>query len=78
MSRFRFELNSKGVNELLHSSEMVDVLQSYASDIQSRVNGTYQTDTKQMGTRAVASVFTEDPEEIADNYDNNTLWRAVR
>lgn len=78
MSKVRFELNKKGVGELLKSQEMKDVLSSYASDIQSRVGGSYQTDTMQMGTRAIASVFTEEPDEIQDNFDNNTLWRATR
>lgn len=78
MSKVRFELNKKGVGELLKSQEMKDVLSSYASDIQGRVGGSYQTDTMQMGTRAIASVFTEEPDEIQDNFDNNTLWRATR
>ncbi len=78
MSKVRFELNRRGVGELLKSQEMKDVLSSYAADIQGRVGGSYQTDVKQMRTRAIASVFTKEPGEIQDNFDNNTLWRATR
>lgn len=76
--KFVFKLNSSGVKELLKSNEMEEVLTSYAADIQSRVGSEYQTDSKKMASRMVASVYTEDRNAINDNFDNNTLWRATR
>lgn len=75
---FKFKLNEAGVRELLKSSEMAEVVGSYASDVAGRAGAGYETDTKTMGTRVIASVFTTDPECVRDNYENNTLWKAVR
>lgn len=76
--KFKFKLNAAGVKELLKSQEMEEIVGSYASDVAGRAGAGYETDTKTMGTRVIASVFTTDPECVRDNYENNTLWKAVR
>lgn len=78
MSNLKFELNSEGVKELLRSDEMEEVLTSYAEEIKARVGEEYSTDCVNLSSRKVASVYTEDKQAINENFDNNTLWRAMR
>lgn len=69
----KFELNYKGVGELLHSKEMEDVLMSYADKIASNAGAHYEA--KQYKTRVI--VVPADEKGVNDNYENNTLLKAV-
>lgn len=75
-ANIRFELNPAGVRELLKSQEMQDVLVSYAGKVASRAGSGY--DVYVGRNRANVSVHTGTPEAAQDNYDNNTLEKAVR
>lgn len=75
-SSIRFELNSAGVKELLKSDAMVGILKSYASSIANRAGDGY--DVHIGPNRANVSVETTTDEAMQDNYDNNTLLKAVR
>lgn len=77
MSDFRFELNKAGVAELLKSNEMANVLAERAEAIRAKCGSGYETDTYQAGTRVIASVYAADDEAIQDNYDNETIMRAL-
>ena len=70
----KFELNYRGVGNLLHSGEMSNVLMSYASQIADKAGGGYKA--KQMKTRVI--VVPETPEAESDNYQNNTLLKSRR
>lgn len=74
----RIELNSAGVRELLKSSEMQNIVKSKADEIQSRCGTGYVTDTYNAGTRVIASVATSDYESMQDQYENNTLLKALK
>ena len=78
MSKFKFELNSKGVQDLLKSEEMRAHLTKMASGIQSRCGEGYATDTKQGKKRAYVNIYPETKEAKKDNKKNNTLLKAVR
>ena len=75
MSKFKFELNRDGVRQLLHSSEMVEVLETYAGRIADNAGEGYEI--KQMPTRAIA-VETSSRAAQKDNLEHNTLLKAVR
>lgn len=64
------ELNRAGVGELLKSSELEQGLgqlaQSYASD-------GWETDTRQMGTRVIASIYTTDYNVAGEELDTHAL-----
>ncbi len=78
MSKFRFQLNSKGVRELLQSQNMLNICEQYARDIQSRAGEGYEVTTHSPGkTRVNASVHAATYEARKDNYDNNTLLKAM-
>lgn len=74
MSKFRFELNRKGVRDLLHSPEMVRVLEGYGRTIADSAGEGYEV--KQMPTRAIA-VETGTDKAAQDNLEHNTLLKAV-
>jgi len=71
--KMKFKLNYKGVGELLKSSEMQSVLASYANEIAATAGDGY--DVYVGKTRANVSVVTE--EAAQDNYENNTLLKAM-
>lgn len=70
-------LNKMGVSEFLHSKGLEDILKERAAEIQGRAGSEYQTDTYNAGTRVIASVFTDSAEAVEDNYNNNTLLKAL-
>ncbi|MBQ9075084.1 MAG: hypothetical protein IJY32_03875 [Mogibacterium sp.] len=75
MSKLRFELNRKGVRELLHSPEMVSVLEGYGRTIADNAGEGFEV--KHMPTRAIA-VETGTDAAARDNLEHNTLLKAVR
>lgn len=78
MSNFRFELNYGGVRNLLKSDSMKDMLTEKAEEIQSRCGEGYGSHVMYRQTRLVGAVFTDTPEALKDNFENNTLLKAVR
>lgn len=78
MSKFKFKLNTKGVQELLQSEEMQTHLTKLASGIQSRCGDGYASDVKQGKKRAYVNIYPETKKAKKDNNKNNTLLKAVR
>ena len=70
---FRFELNEKGVGELLHSDAMAESLMVHAKKVANTAGAGYEA--KQVSTRVIVVPVTKDAEQ--DNYDNNTLLKAM-
>lgn len=77
MSKVKFELDRGGVRELLRSQESLSVCQGYANEIRGRVGDGYEVTTYVGRNRANASVHAETYEARKDNYDNNTLLKAL-
>lgn len=75
--KFKFELNSAGVRELLNSNNMKSVLSKYASDVQSRAGSGYTTSVINVSDRAKAFVHTSTKSAQRDNLKNNTLLKAL-
>lgn len=73
----RFELNTSGVAKLLRSAELQNVLGAKAAEIAGRAGEGYAYDTKMMGTRVIASVYTDTREAALDCADNNTLLKVT-
>ena len=68
-----FKGNDAGIQEMLKSPEMQDVLLGYAQQIQFNAGEDYEV--KELGTRVVVVPSNEQGEN--DNYENNTLLKAV-
>jgi len=64
MSKTRVELNIAGFNALRKSPEMTAGLQELAEGIAQRAGSGYGTEVKNFPSRAVASVYTEDPDAM--------------
>lgn len=77
MSKIRVELNSAGVRELLKSPEMQSIVGELAGEIAQRAGDGYASDVKMMGTRVIASAYTETRAAMKDTLENNTLLRAM-
>lgn len=71
------ELNHEAVGELLKSSEMQELVKSYADEIAKRAGEGYTSDTYNAGSRVIASAYTETEEAMEDNLENNTLLKAM-
>lgn len=78
MSKMQFKLNSSGVSSLLKSAEMQNVLEKNASAIKNRCGDGYEHDVYVGKNRANAMVRAETTKAKKDNYNNNTLLKAVR
>lgn len=78
MDKYRIELNSEGVRELLQSGEMMAVCRSLADGIAGRAGTGYQVTTYTGKTRVNASVMAVTEEAMRDNLKNNTLLKAVK
>ena len=77
MPKEGFVLNRKGVNELLRSEEMRQVVEQYGRDVQNRAGEGYDTRTHMTEQRVIVNVFPATEEAAVDNYENNTLLKAV-
>jgi hypothetical protein len=71
-------LNTKAVGSFLKGQEMSALLAGVTGRIQQTLGAEYETDVKQMGTRVISSVYTEDKKALKDNLENNTLLKAVQ
>lgn len=78
MSKEKFQLNRKGVAELMKSKEMQGILTEYASGVKNRCGDGYTQDIYVGKNRANAKVSAETKEALSDNIKNNTILKAVR
>lgn len=77
MSKVRFKLKRAGVRELMKSEEMLGICTEYADGVQSRAGEGYEVTTRIGKNRANASVMAVTYKARKDNYDNNTLLKAL-
>lgn len=77
MAKVRFELNRKGVRELMRGEAMQGILQSYAEAVQQRVGDGYELTTHVGVNRANASVHAASEEAYQDTLKNNSLLKAL-
>lgn len=78
MSKTKFKLNLRGLNELMKSPEMQNVLNSAAGRIQEAAGEGYEVESAHpISFVAIASVRTEDFRSRRDNSTNNTLLKAA-
>ena len=77
MSKVKFELDRAGVRELLQSSAIAGVCLNYANGVRGRAGEGYEVTTYVGRNRVNASVHAATYEARKDNYDNNTLLKAL-
>ena len=72
-----FELNEKGVSELLKGPEMQALLANLGRRKASQAGDGYKSDVHVYQKRAVAQIYPGDRESGLDNYENNTLLKII-
>ena len=77
MSKVIFKLNKSGVQELLQGEDMQSVLKQAGDAVAARAGTDYACDIHVFTKRAVAHVYPNSAEAAQDNYDNNTLLKAL-
>ncbi len=77
MSKVEITLNEAGIQELLKSGEMQNVLSTIAREKASAAGPGYGSEVHVFSKRAVAHIFPTTKESAKDNYQNNTLIKVV-
>ena len=70
-------LNRDQIGAMLKDAEMQSIVGGIAAGIASLAGEGYASDTKLMGTRVIASTYTETEAAYQDNLNNNTLLRSL-
>ena len=78
MSKFRFELDKKGVGQLLRSKETQNMLKSLADDAVSRLGDGHESDVYVGKVRANASYTATTEKTNRKNLKENTLLKALK
>jgi len=74
----KFELNRKGVADLMKSSNMQKILKKHATDTKNRAGAGYEQDLHVGKNRANAMVWADTHQARASNLRNNTLLKSVK
>ena len=77
MSNVFIELNDDGIQALLKSTEMQELLASIAEEKAAQAGDGYSSEVHVFQKRAVAHVFPETSDASRDNYYHNTLLKVV-
>lgn len=75
--KVRIELNSAGVQELLHECGET-ICYELAEKARNKCGDGYDYDMLVATKRTVASVYTDTPEAMVDNMKNNTILKALK
>ena len=77
MGKFHFELNLPGLNELMMSGEMQAILEAAGENVASAAGGDYGVRVHVASFVAIANVYPDSKEAAKDNYEHNTLLKAL-
>jgi len=78
MAKMKFNLNRKGVADLMKSSAMQKVLKDHATVVRNRCGDGYEQDVHVGKNRANAMVSATTYQAKKENSRNNTILKAVR
>lgn len=77
MNSVKFELDLEGLRELMNSSEMQSQLQQGAQSVASIAGAGYESSVHVPGVVPIATAYPGTEEAAKDNYENNTLLKAL-
>lgn len=77
MSDVDFELNINGLRELMKSSEMQSALESAGQAVASNAGRDYGTRVHTASYVAICNVYPNSKEAATENYEENTLLKAL-
>ena len=73
----KFKLNMSGLNELMKSGEMQSHLAQAGSAVASAAGEGYGSRVHLADYVAIANVYPDSAEAAQDNYENNSLLKAI-
>lgn len=81
MSKVKFKLNLKGLNELMKSDAMQNILNDYGSQVAGKASNSsgaeYGYRTHLASWVAITNVYPDSKEAARDNYKHNTLLKSL-
>ena len=77
MANVRFELNLPGLNELMKSSEMQSVLEAAGKAVANNAGSDYGVRVHNASYVAIANVYPNSKKAAKENYEDNTLLKAL-
>ena len=78
MAKVKFKLNLKGLNELMKSEEMQNILEEKGKQVANNAGKEYASRVHLASFVAIANVYPDSKDAAKDNYENNTLLKALR
>ena len=72
-----FELNLAGLNEVMKSSEMQEALRTAGNAVASAAGTDYAAEVHVASYVAISNVYPNSKEAAKDNFENNSIWKAV-
>lgn len=76
-SKPRFELNLKGLNEIMKSEDMQKHLSTIVTGVQLRAGSGYESKVTVATYEALGKIYPSDAISAMDNLNNNTLEKAL-
>lgn len=76
-AKVKVELNLRGINELMKSTEIQSALQEAGEAVAKSAGKDYEARTHLADWIAITNVYPNSKEAAKDNYENNTLLKAV-
>lgn len=73
-----FELNIRGLNEVMKSAGMKSYLQDVAGQVSTTAGNGYGSDVKTASYEAIAKIYPSSAGAAKDNSENNTLLRSLQ
>lgn len=77
MSKTKFELNLPGLNELMKSDEMVSILEEAGAQVANAAGSEYAHRVHQGSFVAICNVYPDSKEAAHENFEENTLLKAL-
>lgn len=78
MAKVKFKLDINGLRQLMKSGEMQSYLDSMGAKVASQAGDGYGYRTHVADYVAITNVFPDSEEAAKENYENNTLLKALR
>lgn len=77
MGNVKFELNLPGLNELMKSAEMQSALLEAGNAVANAAGPEYAAEVHTANYIAISNVYPNSKEAAHDNFENNTLLKAI-
>lgn len=77
MGKVKVELNLKGINEVMKSSEILAACQAAGQAVAQAAGSDYGTESGTINYIAYCNVYPDSKEAAKENYEENTILKAV-